>query len=57
MVSFHNFDHSRKRGNDVFHKLNLKIMKINDKVNFLEPFFLTTRNKPPNTNIPYKYAD
>ena len=41
----------------VFHNLNLQIMKINNEVNFLQPYFLITRNRPPNTNIPYKYTD
>ena len=54
MVSFHNFDHLRK---SVFHNLNLKIMKIIDKVNFLKSYFLITRNKHANINISYKYAN
>ena len=41
----------------VFHNLNLKMMKINNKVNFLKSYFLITRKKPPNINIPYKYAN
>ena len=45
----------------VFHNLKLKTMKINNKVNFLKPYFFLTRNTPPNINIPcmqieYKFA-
>ena len=33
------------------------MMKISNKVNFLKPCFLITRNKLPNINITFKYAD
>ena len=39
-------------GKGVFHNLT-----INNKVHFLIPHFLLTKNKPLNCNIPYKYAD
>ena len=32
-------------------------MKIDDKTNFLKSHFLIMGNKPPNINIPYKYAN
>ena len=54
MVFCHNVDHWEK---DVFHNLNLKMMKINSNVNFLKPYFLITRNKPSNINIPCKYEN
>ena len=54
MVSFHNIDHLRK---NAFHNLNMEIMKIDNKVNFLKPYFLIERSTPPYTNVPYKYAD
>ena len=44
------------RAKGVFYNLNLKMMKIINKVNFLEPYFLIT-NRPPNINIPSKYAN
>ena len=44
-------------GKGVFLNSNLWMMKTNNNVNFLELFFLVVRNKTPNTDIPYKYAD
>ena len=49
---FSNF--SSFEGKCVFHNMNLKIMKIDIKVNFLKPYFLITRIKPLNPNIPYR---
>ena len=40
-----------------FPNLNLKIRRIDIKINFLKTYFLITRNEPPNTNKPYKYTD
>ena len=44
-------------GKCVLHYLNLKIMKINNKVNIIRSYFLIMRKKPPNINISYKCAD
>ena len=49
MVLFHNFFLLYEESCIPY--LELKIMKTNNKVNFLKLFFSIMTNKPPNTNI------
>ena len=54
ILGFFTFGHLRK---SEFPDMNLKIMKINNEVNLLNCYFLMIRNKTPNINMSYNYAD